>query len=270
MKNKTTPVKPKPADAITLARQDVQRLWETWESVCIAAVATKPSSADFPVLPFFSMREKSSADYDRTSLAEVCQFGDFPALENLIAQGCDIRAKDDWALRIAVMHGEIETVTRLLDLGADIHAKDDEALQTAVRQGYSKMVCLLLERGADVHARNDAALQTATLLYTEVSFLLVDYGAPMELLTPHKFKVKNIIQQRKMEHARATKKLAHTKETLTQVFQAATWAGHVGEMAALWEQIPKPLQTELDFSHALAQARIQTLKSSKPKVTIKK
>jgi hypothetical protein len=95
---------------------------------------------------------------------------------------------------------------------------------------------------------------------------LAEYGAPFDVLSDawsEEWTEFQEIQKKRMISI-------HTKETLAQVFKADTWAGHSNEMQALWGQVPKPLRGELDFSSALSQARIQTLKSSKPKVTIKR
>lgn len=280
-------------NAIAQARQDVGKLCADWEAVC---KKPEPTGIIMPIKPTVVF-----LNYDKTDVIEVCRNGDIAILQELIDQGADIHignsfallaavaserremteflldnkvnihADDDIALRTAVNDRNCDMVEILLRHGADVHAKNDEPLRRSIKNAQADMVRLLLEHGADVHANNDEAIQTASShQFLLTALVLVEYGAPIKRLTPQQQKEVVQLQQKEKEHLDTHKQTIHAQETLRQIFQAGTWAGHVNEMQTLWQQVPKPLQTALDFSSTLAQARVQTLKSSKPKVTIKR
>lgn len=60
------------------------------------------------------------------------------------------------------------------------------------------------------------------------------------------------------------------EQTVRDIFQPERWTGQSGGMAALWEQVPKPLQACLDFQHILAETRQQAMKKHKPKLALVK
>ena len=96
----------------------------------------------------------------------------------LIQDGADVHASDDFALRWASEKGCTEIVQVLLDHGADVHADNDLALQWASKEGHSEVVKVLLDHGADVHADDDFALQWASEKgHAEVVQVLLDHGA---------------------------------------------------------------------------------------------
>jgi hypothetical protein len=66
-------------------------------------------------------------------------------LEGLIADGADVHADGDYALRWASGNGHLEVVELLLKHGADVHACDDFALHWAIGNGHLKVVELLKE-----------------------------------------------------------------------------------------------------------------------------
>ena len=69
-------------------------------------------------------------------------------IKELLNEGADIHAGNDYALRHASRYGHLEIVKLLLDRGADIHACDDYALRWASHNGHLETVKLLLSRGA--------------------------------------------------------------------------------------------------------------------------
>jgi len=56
---------------------------------------------------------------------------------------------------------EIEVTRELLKNGANVHADDDWAIVCAATHGRTKLCQLLLEYGANVHAHHDCALEFA-------------------------------------------------------------------------------------------------------------
>lgn len=56
---------------------------------------------------------------------------------------------------------EIEVTRELLKNGANVHADDDWAIVCAAAHGRTKLCQLLLEYGANVHAHHDCALEFA-------------------------------------------------------------------------------------------------------------
>jgi ankyrin repeat protein len=207
--------------------------------------------------------------YDKKDINAVCKYGDFPALQALMAQGMKLNTKDSLPLRYAANYGHTEMVGFLLDHGADIHAIRDCALHWASSSGHTDTVRLLLDRGAHIHADNDLALRWAK--HNEMIELLVERGAPLGLLNGKSRRSYEVYQEEQAGIAAAQKALhLAAKQSLTEAFKAATWAGHAHEMAALWQQVPAALQADLDFQHALAAAKVQTIKRNKPKIIIKK
>jgi hypothetical protein len=172
-------------------------------------------------------------DYDRNNIYRVCQFNDLPALRALIAQGVDVHEFDELAFQVAAQYGRIEIMQIFIGMGADIHADDDAAL------------------------RWSGTVET-------VEFLAA-LGAPLEKLDAE---MRQNYDGYKQAQNAACKQAIQAQQSLKDIFKAATWVGHVPEMRALWEQVPAPLQTELDFQHVLAETQVQTLKQRKTKVTI--
>lgn len=279
--------------AIFSAQQTLERLCTAWLAVTTPSVAPSiPEPLNFP------------DDYDNTDLEHVCIYGDLPALQDLIAHGTDISIGNDFALREAADAGHTELVRLLLDHGADVHADQDYSLRWAADKGHSETVQLLLERGANVHAKDDDALIYATMnghaatvrLLLEygadcqtsnnrplqwatfndnmnISCLLAEYGVSLEKLNPRQLEAFAEYKENKeylQQQMNALKKSIHAGETLTAIFAAETWLGHSREMNALWQQVPKPLQTELDFQHCLSAVTVQTLKQRKPKIVFTK
>jgi ankyrin repeat protein len=280
-------------DAIAQARQAVGKLCADWDAVCKGSQPTGTIMSIKPTVVFLN--------YDKTDIIEVCRNGDIEILQDLMKQGADIHsrdeaalqaavssnrtamvefllnhqanvhARDDLALRTAVNDRNCDTMKVLLKHGANVHVNDDEPLRRSIKNAHADMVRLLLEYGANVHANNDEAIKSASMhQFLLTAVILLEYGAPVGLLTPKQRTDVAHLQQKEKERTDKDKQAVHAEETLRRSFQAAIWAGHVKEMQALWKQVPKPLKTALDFSSILAQTRVQTLKSSKPKVTIKK
>jgi hypothetical protein len=267
------------------ARQRLEQLRAEWEAAPeIPVTHSSRPPKDFP------------PNYDASDIKHVCEYGDVPALQALIAQKIDLHAGDDDALQYAAWNGHTEMVRLLLDSGANIHARDDYALRMAASNGDRATFLLLVERGAYIHADDDYALKHAAFSghtgivdllldldanihaeedqaigwaagngFVETVALLVRRGARIERLPPV---LRHAHEDYCQEQSLLRKKEIHAGQALTEIFKAATWVGHVPEMQQLWRQVPEALQTEFDFSHALTEASQQTLKLRKPKVVI--
>ncbi len=74
------------------------------------------------------------------------------AIQQIIADGADVRAENDCAIRMAAYYGHTETVKALTELGADVRAENDEAIRYAAYRGHIEMVKLLAQLGAGVRA----------------------------------------------------------------------------------------------------------------------
>jgi ankyrin repeat protein len=184
----------------------------------------------------------------------------------LLDHNANIHAAENRSLWRAAQNGHIETARLLLDRGADIHAKNDVAVQLSAQNGHTEIVRLLLDRGADIHTDNDWALEWAAgQRHSATVALLIERGAPIDKLTPAQRNIHDLYLEMILDRR---KQAVQAKPTLTEIFQAKTWAGHIPEMLALWTQVPDPLKTEIDFQHALSDAKSQTLKQlNKRKVT---
>jgi ankyrin repeat protein len=240
------------ADARASARQAVTDLCAAWEA------AQRPPVA-------VGQKLKTPEIYDRTNIILVVVFGDVPALEKLIAEGADVGVRQ--LLQTAAEHGHDEMVKVLLANHVDIHEDDDHALKRAVKGRHLETVRLLLNNGADIHAEGDYALRSSIDRgFFEIADLLLERGASMELATF--IQINAYVQyseNEKSEKLREDLLRIEYQGKITAVFNAKTWAGHVNEMVTLWNKIPEPLQTGLDFPHMVAEAQHEYSRQNKPK-----
>jgi ankyrin repeat protein len=84
-------------------------------------------------------------DYNVNVLFEAAKNGDDDIISQLIKEGVNIHADEDYALRIASYFGHANVVRVLLAAGADIHAINNYALQWASQKGHVDVVLALAE-----------------------------------------------------------------------------------------------------------------------------
>lgn len=124
---------------------------------------------------------------------QIVSDGDLPEVQQMIASGQDINAKDEegfTALMLAVMDEQFELTKLLLASGADVNVVDsdgDTPLISAVMSRNTTILQVLLEHGADVKATNSSggnALMFACIEgKKEVVDLLIDYGADVNAVS---------------------------------------------------------------------------------------
>lgn len=68
--------------------------------------------------------------------AWAVQKGHLDVLKQFVEKGYDIRATNDYLLRLAARNGHLDLVKYLVENGADPKARGDEAYKTAVRKGF--------------------------------------------------------------------------------------------------------------------------------------
>lgn len=107
-------------------------------------------------LPDFedALYEEDYAVEGQTPLMSAASMGNLPAVEEAIANGEDLNAKDfegTDALMYATYSGDLVMMAYLLDAGADANTNDNysTALGTAVTHGEYESALLLVENGAD-------------------------------------------------------------------------------------------------------------------------
>jgi len=113
----------------------------------IAAVAGETATAD---------------DSSRRNLELIAAAGrgELPAVEKLLSEGADVRAKDGsgkTALNNAAYGNHAELFRRLLAAGSNVNERDNvptSPLMTAAAPGYVEIVRLALAAGADVRSLN--------------------------------------------------------------------------------------------------------------------
>jgi hypothetical protein len=66
----------------------------------------------------------------------------------LVEKGADVRAGNDFAIRMASFNGHLKTVKFLVANGADVRAENDYAVRMASGNGNLEMVKFLVEKGA--------------------------------------------------------------------------------------------------------------------------
>ena len=111
-------------------------------------------------------------------LINASECGDLDNVKQLIENGADIHAENDWALRFSADNGHLNVVKYLVENGANIHTQDDHALCWSAGYGYLDVVKYLVENGANIHAQNDHALcWSAENGHLKVVRLLLENGA---------------------------------------------------------------------------------------------
>jgi hypothetical protein len=104
-----------------------------------------------------------------TSLMSASYVGALPLVEDLLARGAPVDARDErdyTALTFAAQAGHVEVVRRLLAAGADLESRDelgDTPVLMASWSGHPDVVRLLLLAGADARARRNDGLGLAEL-----------------------------------------------------------------------------------------------------------
>lgn len=136
------------------------------------------ASASDPVL-------RLASELDR-QLAGAAGRGDVVSLRQLIKEGAQVNAVDEWgntALLLAAREGDVETARTLLRAGAEVDGRGGALtpLGQAALRGHTHMVRLLLRSGARVDAtglNEHTPLMTAVKLnHPEVVRLLLKAGA---------------------------------------------------------------------------------------------
>lgn len=93
-------------------------------------------------------------------LIEAAGKGDILRVNELLAEGADVNAKNNYgvtALMGASFEGRVETVKALLAEGADVNVKDKKgitALMFTSGFGHVEIVKALMDKGADVNAKS--------------------------------------------------------------------------------------------------------------------
>jgi len=121
---------------------------------------------------------------------DAAKAGDVTKVRQLLKQGVDVNAKDDFSrstpLHVAAFNGYTDVVTLLIQKGADVNARDDFG-QTPLHRASglfsnANVARLLIEKGADVNAKSDVTRgtplhQAALSGKTDVARLLIEKGA---------------------------------------------------------------------------------------------
>jgi hypothetical protein len=235
-------------DAKAGAQQTVQRFCEEW-----ALVSSRTKSSDL-------ISDSPPETYHRTDIFEVCQYGDVPALQNLLAQGLDLHRRS-LEVVLLVRNSEMQIRFPSSKNKNNFQELGDSLLQIAAHYGHAEIAGILLEHGADSSANGHWALSLASNRgHFKIMDLLSERDAPLERLTA----------KQRQKYADYKQKKAAIKEGLRGIFKADNWVGQVPEMVQLWGAVPKDLRTDIDFSHILAQTRRKSLKENKPRIKFTK
>jgi uncharacterized protein len=123
-----------------------------------------------------------------TPLMVAALNGDRPAINDLLAVGCDVNARDHegrTALMFAVINMHSEAAKLLIEHIADVNAKANDGgtpLMLAVTSGDEASVRLLLSHNADLSGRYERTGETALRIaqrqgYDDIARLLQQAGA---------------------------------------------------------------------------------------------
>jgi len=136
-------------------------------------------------------------------LYEAAIAGDISRIEELVADGVNVNARDDCgrtALFEASRRGHYESVRSLLTAGADVNAQTGSdlpielqiqqeypcpvgltALSEAAQRGHARVVRMLLDAGADVGAQSKALGYAALGGHLEIVRMLLDAGHEIDM-----------------------------------------------------------------------------------------
>lgn len=104
----------------------------------------------------------------------------------LLEEGANVHAGDDFALRWAAGNGDIKTAKLLLENGANVHVGYESVLISAVENDDIDVVKLSLEYGADIHAQEEYALhRTITNGSVAMARFLLEHGANLQMDSDH-------------------------------------------------------------------------------------
>ena len=102
------------------------------------------------LLNAIAARSIQHAQWKKTELWQCAKEGDLQGVKYLVEQcGVNVRAYNEYALRVACEFGHLEVVRYLVEVGgADVHTGDDWALRLARWMGHSELVEYLESKGA--------------------------------------------------------------------------------------------------------------------------
>jgi len=99
-------------------------------------------------------------------------------VEFLMSKGANIYARNDKALRLAAAAGHLGVLKHLINKGVNIHTVDNCVLLWAAGNGHLNIVKFLAEKGMDIHVDDDEALEWAAAAgHLNVVKYLVNQGA---------------------------------------------------------------------------------------------
>ena len=136
------------------------------------------------------MMQKPAVGASTTSLHAAATQGDTVVIQQLLAEGADIEARDAQgrtALLRATRANKIEAATLLIEAGADVNAKDnieDSPYLYAGAQGFNDILLLTLAHGADLQSTNryggTALIPAAEKGHPETVKILLDAGVAVD------------------------------------------------------------------------------------------
>jgi ankyrin repeat protein len=115
-----------------------------------------------------------------TALNRAVLTENFVKVKELVSQGADIQANNNFALQLAAQNDNIDIFTFLIDNGADIHAENNLALMLAVKKGNIKIVKTLVNYGINIHAE-DAFINAVLHGHLELVKFFVRKGADIHV-----------------------------------------------------------------------------------------
>jgi len=142
------------------------------------ALLKASENGNLEVVKFLVENETNIRAYNDFSIKLASTNGHTEIVKFLVENGANIHSDNDYSIRIASENGHLNIVKYLIKKGANIHAKDDEALRRASRNGHLNVVEYLVNSGANVNAEDDKALRWASEYgHLDVVQFLVTSGA---------------------------------------------------------------------------------------------
>lgn len=142
------------------------------------------------VLMLAGMQARSGESVQQYPLHAAARQNDVQALEQLLAKGTDIEARDasgSTALLVATRENQVNAARVLMDAGADVNAKDrinDSAYLYAGARGHLDILKMTLAHGADLQSTNryggTALIPAAERGHVETVQTLIEAGVAVD------------------------------------------------------------------------------------------
>ena len=131
---------------------------------------------------------------DKVILGDRRKWCTVAVMKELIKEGADIGAEDQYSIVFSSSSGNLEVVKYLVENGANIHVSNDMSFRSAARNGHLSVVKYLVENGANVHSFNKEYIKHA-IECEHIDIDIVKYLASLTALKLLFFRLKYFVKK---------------------------------------------------------------------------